>query len=621
MQLSSAISWCLLLGALMFCGGNVVHADSKYPVTWSLDCLYDSVCSEGIDNDKNEISKMIDIFTKKYKGNLSIESLANAVCEYDAIVRDSLKPYVYLNLSHKKNIKDVETSAAYQKICEWWADSFAKLSWFVGEIQKLDYNNVKELLGKIREFTEYAAFIEEVFKFKDYTLSPSEEFVLTKLSLVTGQTWYKLHEDILSRIEIFIGRKKYGISGAVELANHGKTESIRKRATEALSRELAKNSITLLAVINNVALSHKVVYSDLRRYNTPEANRFLEDKVLDAAVNAMIAAIASKCAAICHRYYKIKAKLLGRKKIQYWDRCSVVKISGKRDHKFTYDEAVGIVLRIFGDFSEKFHDIAMRMVSDGWVDVYPADGKVSGAFACPTNVNGHPFILLNFYGTTRDVLTMAHEFGHGIHQTLSAKNKQLVTDPGLNISETASLFSEKLVNKYLLSKEKDQKMKIEIMCSALDDVMSTVFRQVAFFKFEQRIHRLRVEKELSCDIVNKVWREVLSESMGDSVELDPSIDNLWGYITHFTSCPFYVYSYAFGYLFVQKLYLEYEKNGKEFVKKYEEVLSSGGTMDYRQIAQFFNLDADSEDFWSTALEVIEKEVDELEALCDRTLRN
>jgi oligoendopeptidase F len=229
--------------------------------------------------------------------------------------------------------------------------------------------------------------------------------------------------------------------------------------------------------------------------------------------------------------------------------------------------------------------------------------------------------LLNFYGDIRDVLTIAHEFGHAIHQKLSSRNKQLVCSPSLNISETASIFAEKLTNKYLLDKEKDNKKKIELMCSRLDDVMSTVFRQIAFFKFEKKTHRMRQEKELTHEELNKVWRECLAESLGPSVELHPCVDELWGYITHFTSSPFYVYSYVFGSLFVEGLYAVYEKQGRKFVETYEEVLACGGTKTPEEIAEMCNINITGEKFWLEALDVIEKEVDDLEKLCDRKLCN
>ncbi|MBQ9335446.1 MAG: oligoendopeptidase F, partial [Alphaproteobacteria bacterium] len=232
-----------------------------------------------------------------------------------------------------------------------------------------------------------------------------------------------------------------------------------------------------------------------------------------------------------------------------------------------------------------------------------------------------PYVLLNFYGSIRDITTIAHEFGHAIHMTLSLKNKYLVSNPALNISETASTFGEKLTHEYLLTHESDPKKKIELICARLDDVMATVFRQTAFLKFERKIHEIRKDKELSAGELNTEWRKVLEESLGDGVEIDHCIDNYWGYITHFTSSPFYVYSYSFGALFVEGLYAEYKKQGKDFVTKYEEALASGGTKNYAEIAQMFGIDANSKEFWESALKSIETEIDELETLCDSTIRN
>ena len=218
-------------------------------------------------------------------------------------------------------------------------------------------------------------------------------------------------------------------------------------------------------------------------------------------------------------------------------------------------------------------------------------------------------------------MTIAHEFGHAIHMTLSLKNRYLVSNPALNISETASTFGEKLANEYLLKHESDPKKKIELICARLDDVMATVFRQTAFLKFERKIHDIRKKKELNVDELNTEWRKVLEESLGDGVEIDHCIDNYWGYITHFTSSPFYVYSYSFGALFVEGLYAEYKKVGKDFVKKYEEALSSGGTKTYAEIAQMFGIDANSREFWNSAMRSIENEIDELEKLCGSEIRN
>lgn len=592
----------------------------KYPTEWNLDCFYKSINSDEISQDKNNTSKEIDEFISKYKGNLQISNLTNAIVKYEEIYKAASKIAVYLGLYFQIKQKDEKVSAAYQDMMEWYTYNFSKLCWFEVEIQGMNYEEIKEQLKKDKVLYGYKVFIDNIFKYKPYTLSFQEEFIISKLGIVTGDTWYKFHNGLLSRIEFYLEGEKLTLSDIVEKANHGKTEEIRKEASIALSRGLKENSYALVSVFNNIILSHKT-YCDLRKYTYPEQKRFLEDDIEKSVVETMIKTVESHYESISHRYYKLKAKILKKPKLQYWDRAEKVCLSKREDKKYTYEEAIDLVLDIFKDFSPKFFEIVKTMVNESWVDVYPREGKVSGAFSSSATVDTHPFILLNFYGTIRDILTIAHEFGHGVHQKLSSKNNELVCNPGLNISETASIFAEKLTNKYLLNLETDSKKKIELICSRLDDVMSTVFRQIAFFKFEQKIHEIRNAHELSENDLNKIWHEELEKSLGDGVEINNHIDNYWGYITHFTSCPFYVYSYAFGCLFVEGLFAEYEKTGKDFVSKYETALSSGGTKNYREIAEMFGIDPTSKDFWISALKSIEKEIDNLEALCDQALFN
>lgn len=593
-------------------------ADRKYTTLWNLDCFYKSIDSIEIQKDKDDISSKIDEFINKYKGQVSVGNISNAIAEYEGIYKLSLKLVVYLGLQFQISQKDDKVSAAYQNIMEWYTDNFSKLCWLEVEIQSLDYDGIKELYAQDETLAAYKPFIDSIFKYKEHTLSDKEEFVLSKLGIAAGNTWDKFHNGLLTRIEFDLNNEKYSLSSIVEMANHGENDQIRKDASIALSKGLNANSYALVSVFNNIILSHRI-YSDLKNYKFPEEKRFLEDDIEKDVVNTMISVVQFKYQDISHRYYNLKSKILNKPKLQYWDRAEKVRLSDEKSKEYTYEESIDIVLDVFKDFSQTFYDIVYQMVNEGWVDVYPRDGKVSGAFASSATVDTHPFILLNFYGSIRDILTIAHEFGHGIHQRLSSRNNELVCNPGLNISETASVFAEKLTNKYLLNSEPDPKKKIELICSRLDDVMSTVFRQVAFFKFEQKIHEMRSKQELSSDQLNKAWRQELEDSLGDGVEIDSCVDNYWGYITHFTGCPFYVYSYAFGCLFVEGLFAEYEKTGKEFVAKYEEALSAGGTKNYKDIANMFNIDPTSKEFWLSALKSIEGEIDDLEALCDKTL--
>lgn len=575
----------------------------KYPAEWDLSCFYNSINASELNNDKEALSKKITAFISKYKDEISVDNLSEALSDYEGIYKIASKIAVYLGLLFQKHQKDEKISAAYQSMMEWYTDNFSKLCWFEVEVQKLEYSKIN--FKENRKLSEYKAFVDNIFKYKPHTLSSQEEFVATKLAVTAGDTWYKFHNGLLSRIPFDFHGETLTLSDVVEKANHGESEQIRRDASITLSEGLKANSYALVSVFNNIILSYQT-YNDLRNYKYPEEKRFLEDDVDKSVIGTMIDSITAHYGSISHRYYKLKAKILGKPKLQYWDRAEKVCLS-KDEKKYTYDEAIDLVLSIFKDFSQKFYDIVKTMVSENWVDVFPQDGKVSGAFSSSATVDTHPFILLNFYGSIRDVLTIAHEFGHGIHQRLSARNNELTCNPGLNISETASVFAEKLTNRYLLNAEDNPKKKIELICSRLDDVMSTVFRQIAFFKFEQQIHKLRSNRELSAKDLDKIWREELEESLGDGVEIDHCIDNYWGYITHFTSCPFYVYSYAFGCLFVEGLFAKYEKIGEEFVSKYEEALSSGGTKNYKEIAAMFDIDPTSKEFWNTALKSIERE--------------
>lgn len=612
----------LLIAGGLLASGVIVSKENAmvdYQKSWDLASLYKSVDDPKISKDKEEIIKKIKVFDETYTNKLTVDNLARAIAEYDAICADMAKLYAYVSLNFQLKQKDNSIANAFQNVTEWYSKCDAVLCKFVVAMQKIKYKDIESRLAKDKNLAQYKAFIETIFRFRNHTLSAPEETVIAKLGALTGEAWYKFHSGILSRIEFPFKGKNLTLSDIVEQANNGETEEIREKANKALSEGLKRNEYALVSVYNNIVLTHKV-FGEIRKYKTPEEQRYVADNISRRAVDNMLNAVTTHYSKICHRYYKLKAKILGKKKLQYWDRCSKVKLTSGDEKKYSYEEAVNIVLSVYKAFSQKFYDITHKLVTNPWVDVYPKDGKVSGAFAYSMPY-GHPYVMLNFYGSVRDVMTIAHEFGHAIHMVLSSENKYLVSRPPLNISETASTFGEKLTNEYLLNNEQDPKKKIELLCSRLDDVMSTVFRQTAFLKFEKKIHNLRKEKELTAEELNAEWRNVLEESLGDGVEIDHCVDNYWGYITHFTSSPFYVYSYSFGSLFVEGLYAEYKKSGKDFVKKYEEALASGGTKTYAEIAQMFGIDANSREFWDSAMLSIEKEIDELEKLCDSALRN
>lgn len=589
---------------------------TEYKTAWVID-KYKSVDDPQIKRDTQELLQRIKDFGGKYIEKLSIDNLKEAIVEYDRICAEMSEMYAYFALQFKLNTKDNNLSNACQKMNELYSKCDETLCKFKIAMQKLDYKAIESKLVTDNELAQYKTYIKNVFKYKDHVLSEQEEVLLAKIS-ACGDSWYKFHEGTLSRIEFHFDGKKLTLTDIVEKANDGETEAIREKASKLLSEGLKKNEYSLVSVFNNIVLEHKV-FGEIRKYSSPEEPRYFADDISQKAVDNMLDAVTNHYAKICHRYYKLKAKILGKKKLQYWDRCSKVKLASGKEKKYTYDEALRIVFEVYKNFSPRFYEIIKELTTSSHVDVFPKEGKVAGAFAWSMPYN-KPYVLLNFYGSVRDIATIAHEFGHAIHMTLSLKNKYLASYPALNISETASTFGEKLTNEYLLKNESDPKRKIELICARLDDVMATVFRQTAFLKFERKIHDIRKEKELSAEELNAEWRKVLEESLGDGVEIDPCIDNYWGYITHFTNSPFYVYSYSFGALFVEGLYAAYKKSGSDFVKKYEKALESGGTKTYAEIAKMFGIDANSREFWDSALQSIENEIDELEKLCGSEIR-
>ena len=608
-----------LIGSLMMSGALECKEKkvSEYKTTWVLD-RYKSVDDAQIEKDKKELLQRVKKFDEKFIKALNIDNLKDAIVEYEKICAIMSEMYSYFGLGYKLNTKDNALSNACQKMTELYSKCDEILCKFNIAMQKLDYKAIESKLKTDSELAKYRTYIKNVFKYKEHILSEPEEILLAKIG-ACGDSWYKFHEGTLTRIEFPFDGKKLTLSDVLDKAAHGETEEIREKASKALSDGLKKNEYALVSVFNNIALESRV-FGEIRKYKSPEESRYFADDISQKAVDNMLDAVTEHYAKICHRYYKLKAKILGKKKLQYWDRGSKVELTSGEEKKYTYDEALHIVFNVYKNFSEHFYEILKELTTSSHVDVFPKEGKVSGAFAW-SMPHEKPYVLLNFYGSVRDIATIAHEFGHAIHMTLSLKNEYLVSYPALNISETASTFGEKLTNEDLLKSEKDPKKKIELICARLDDVMATIFRQTAFLRFERKIHDIRKEKELSVEELNKEWRKTLEEYLGDGVEIDPCIDNYWGYITHFTNSPFYVYSYSFGALFVEGLYAEYKKTGKDFVKKYEEALASGGTKTYAEIAQMFGIDANSKAFWESALKSIESEIDELEKLCDSEIRD
>lgn len=585
---------------------------SQYPVVWDLGSLYHAIDDKQFEKDKEDVESLIDDFSKKYKGKLAFDNIADALVEYEHIVEVLCKIQTFAFLNYQTNLHDPAASAFLQSCAEWETKLLAKLAFFQVEFIELDYGSVEKILLSNEKLARYKSVIEEFFRFKPHTLTVPEEVIMAKKSILSSDAWCKFYTELLSKIDFLIDGEKKVFSYITDQMSHGKTSDDRRKAALSLSEGLNRNMLAISTAYNNIILDCNVCL-DIRHYSDPESARYLSDNIDPKTIKSMLSAVVSRYKRIAHRYYRIKSKLLGLGRLQYWDRCVPVQVSGKDEDKITYDEAVEVVLDVFKGFSPKFHSIVSDIVKNKWVDVFPKEGKVPGAFSHPATVRTHPFIMLNFFGNKRDVLTMAHEFGHGIHQVLSSKQTQLNSNPPLALCETASTFAEKLTYDHLISNESDPKRKIELICEQLDDIMNTIFRQVSFFRFEQKVHRKRMEKELTPEEFSKIWMDMQKEALGDFVAIDSCVDSFWGYISHFFVSPFYVYSYSFGRLLVEALYSQYLKDKEVFLVKYESMLSAGGTMNFDEVVEMFGFDI--QNMWEQALDAIEEQLNELENLC------
>jgi oligoendopeptidase F len=380
---------------------------------------------------------------------------------------------------------------------------------------------------------------------------------------------------------------------------------------------LKQHSFYIKHIYNNVILDHSI-NARLRKYESPEDVKHVHNNIEKESVDYLRQAVVEGYKSTSHRYYQIKAKLLGKDRLKYWDRNVSVKKSEILDRKFSYDEAVDIVLKGYSEFSQEFCGIAKKFVENGWIDVMPKPGKTSGAFLHQGSCDLHPYILLNFFGSLRDVSTLAHELGHGIHQMLAAPNGPLLAEIPLTLAETASLFGEKLIFESTLKNASSDLEKVDMLCSKLDDTMNSVIRQIAFFEFEREVHSERQKKELSAEDISSIWMKGQLESLGEYVEIEEEVtSHCWSYISHFFHSPFYLYSYAFGEIFVNSLYNRYVnlEDKRNFVNKYTCLLSNGGMKGYDVAASEFGLNVKSLAFWRDGMTAIEEQVNDLEALC------
>ena len=413
----------------------------------------------------------------------------------------------------------------------------------------------------------------------------------------------------MSSLEFEIDGETLNLESTLNLLSD-RDEKKREAGFRALAKTFKANG-RLFTHITNVLAKDKEISDRWRGYGDIADSRHMANSVEREVVDALQTAVEAAYPRLSHRYYKMKAKWFGKDKLNAWDRNAPLPTSDERI--WDWDTAVTTVLDAYGRFSPELAEVAKPFFNSGWIDAPTGNGKLSGAFAHPTVPSAHPYLMLNYLGRTRDIMTLAHELGHGVHQRLAAAQGPILANTPLTLAETASVFGEMLTFRALLDKTTDPKQRFALLSSKVEDMLNTVVRQIAFYSFERKVHTARRQGELRTEEINAIWLDVQSASLGDAIIQNEGYEIFWTYIPHFIHSPFYVYAYAFGDCLVNSLYAQYEKSSEGFAERYFELLKAGGSKHHSELLAPFGLDAKDPNFWSLGLSMIEGLIDELEA--------
>lgn len=590
-----------------------MNAINKNLPTWDLTDLYNDLKDPNIRRDLDDAKSRSQAFQQTYQGKLdglSGDELADAIAEYEAISEICGKIGSFAQLMYAGDSSDAAIGQFYQFVQEEMT-GISSLSLFFGlEINRIEDASLDAKYEQSAALRRYRPWLDENRAFRPHQLSDEVEQVLHERRVAGSAAWVRLFDQTMAELRFPIDGEELTMSDAANMLSSSKVEE-RKKAAKSIGEVLGKN-IKLLAHITNTLAKDKEIDDRLRKFPTPVSSRNLSNQVEDEVVDALNTAVKNSHADLSHRYYRLKAKWFGVDQLDYWDRNAP--LPDDDDRQIDWDTARSTVLKAYGEFSPELAAVGQKFFDNPWIDVPPRAGKSSGAFAHPTVPSAHPYLLLNYHGKTRDVMTLAHELGHGVHQVLAGEQGYFLSDTPLTLAETASVFGEMLTFQSMLRSETDPKMKRIMLAGKVEDMLNTVVRQIAFFEFEKRVHEKRREGELTVDEICDIWIAVQHESLGDAIRYEDEYKYYWSYIPHFIHSPFYVYAYAFGDCLVNSLYDVYQGAEDGFQQKYLDMLKAGGTKRHKELLAPFGLDASDPAFWQRGLNMIKRMIDELEEL-------
>ncbi len=576
---------------------------------WDLSDLYPSPDSKLVTDDLARAEQSAKAFARAHAGtlaNLTGAALAAVIAEYERIHEVLGRVGSYAQLLFAGDSSDAAIGQFYQTVNERITAISSDLIFFTLEINRLDD---AVLDAKLADATlaRYRPWLRDLRVFRPHQLDDQLEKLNHERDLTANGAWKRLFDETVAAMRIDLGGETLTVSDVLNKLSD-RDRGVREQAGKAIGAAFGER-IRLFSLITNTLAKDKEIEDTWRHYERPTSYRNRSNMVEDEVVQALVTAVRGSYPRLSHRYYKMKAKWLELPKLQHWDRNAP--LPNDDDRLIAWPEAEKQVLTAYAAFSPELAAVGRQFFDKPWIDARLRPGKSGGAFAHPTVPSAHPYLLLNYHGKTRDVMTLAHELGHGVHQVLAGPQGTLMSHTPLTLAETASVFGEMLTFRSLLDAATPAQRRI-MLASKVEDMLNTVVRQIAFYQFETLLHDERRSGELLPERIGELWMKVQTESLGPAFEFTPEYSVFWSYVPHFVHSPFYVYAYAFGDCLVNALYAEFQSGHPGFQAKYLEMLKAGGTKRHKELLAPFGLDASDPAFWDRGLDVIAGFIDELE---------
>src|SRR5690242_14937469 len=582
---------------------------AQEPPTWDLGDLYPAPDSPAVEADFANADKAAKDFAAAFQGklaSLSGAALAAAIGQYERIEEVLGRLMSYAQLLFSGDSTNAEIGRFYQTVSERVTAISSHLLFFALELNRLD-DVALEQKASDPTLARWQPWLRDLRVFRPHQLSDELEKLLHEKEVTGRSAWSRLFDETIAGMRVPVSGEELTVSAALNKLSD-QDRSVREAAARAIGKAFGDN-IRLFSLVTNTLAKDKEIIDTWRHYPRPGSYRNRSNMVEDEVVDALVSAVRADFPRLAHRYYRMKAKWLGLPKLMHWDRNAP--LPDDDDQSIEWNDACERVLTAYGAFSPQLSEIGRRFFDRPWIDATLKPGKASGAFAHPTVPSAHPYLLLNYHGRTRDVMTLAHELGHGVHQVLAAEQGYLMAGTPLTLAETASVFGEMLTFRALLDAADSKRRRI-MLAAKVEDMLNTVVRQVAFYHFETLLHDQRRSGELVPDRIGELWLQVQTESLGPAFEFTPEYSVYWAYVPHFIHSPFYVYAYAFGDCLVNALYSVFQSGHPGFQAKYLEMLRAGGTKRHKELLAPFGLDASDPAFWKQGLDVIAGFIDELE---------